>query len=279
LFTDYSSAKHNKCCMYDLIISVVTYNNPVEILENLLTSIKASRLKVKVIFLDNSNNESIKALCSKNDITYVPTERNYGFGKGHNLVLSEFGKLAPYFLICNPDIEIQPDALENLKSFMDHHNEVALSAPLILNSDSTIQYVHKRFPTPLLFLVRRFLPASLKRFFTKELDLYELKDQTFDRILEVPVLSGCFMFFRTSDLKKIGGFDERYFMYVEDIDICREASKVGKVILLPEAQVKHLWARGSYFNLRLTIYNIQSVYKYFCKWGPDAQCTVKEFIS
>ncbi len=263
--------------MYDIILSVVTFNNPISMLDTLIKSCRRCTLKLKLVFVDNSNNPEIRDYCNIQQIDYLVPDSNIGFGKAHNIAIERYADLARYFVVSNPDIEIHDGALEKLVRFMDFNPEVTLSVPLILNSDGSVQYVHKRLPAPHIFVGRRFFPRFLKRFIQRDLDLYELKDQTFEKPLEVPSMSGCFMFFRSSSLKKINGFDPRYFMYAEDIDITREAGKLGPTVLFPEAKVTHLWKRGSYFNLKLTLINIHSIYLYFTKWGPDSRSEVKEF--
>lgn len=85
--------------------------------------------------------------------------------------------------------------------------------------------------------------------------------------MEVPSLSGCFMFVRIAVLKKVGGFDERYFMYAEDLDLCRRIGKVSRTMYYPNVVVYHEYAKGSYKNRRLLRYHLSSVVKYFNKWG------------
>lgn len=247
-------------------------------LDSLVQSSKDCPLHIKIVFIDNSKNHEIENYCKKQKIEYLPNE-NVGFGGAHNIVMSKYADLAPYFIVCNPDIVLFPDTLGKLKNFMDQNPNVTLSAPLILNPDKSIQYVHKRLPSPLIFFARRFLPSFLQQVIKTDLDLYELRDQLFDHPIIVPSLSGCFMFFRSSAIKKIGGFDEGYFMYAEDIDITRKAAALGPTVLYPDSNVTHAWTRGSYFNYKLTWINIKSIYYYFTKWGPNSSCEVKPFIA
>jgi len=85
--------------------------------------------------------------------------------------------------------------------------------------------------------------------------------------MNVPFLSGCFMFFRTQVLKDIGLFDENIFMYMEDIDINRRIHAKYKTIYYPNVSVYHEYERGSHKNLRLLRISIESSIKYFNKWG------------
>jgi GT2 family glycosyltransferase len=262
--------------MYDVILSVVAFNNPISMLDQLTLSVKDSSLNIKIVFIDNSQNPGIEVYCKTQGIDYIPNS-NIGFGGAHNAVMRKYADQAPYFVVSNPDIIVSPNCLEGLKNFMDLNPEVPLTAPLILNPDGTIQYVHKRLPSLHVFFGRRFYPDMLKKFIQRDLELYELRDQKFDRPIVVPSMSGCFMFFRSSAMKKIGGFDEGYFMYVEDIDITREIGKLGPTVLFPGSTVTHIWARGSYFNFKLMWINMKSIYYYFVKWGPDSKSEIKNF--
>ncbi len=89
----------------------------------------------------------------------------------------------------------------------------------------------------------------------------------YDKVMEVPSLSGCFMFIRTDVLKQIGGFDKRFFMYAEDLDLCRRVGEVTRTMYYPEVSVFHEYEKGSYKNRKLLKYHICSVIKYFNKWG------------
>ncbi|RYE18654.1 MAG: glycosyltransferase family 2 protein, partial [Sphingobacteriaceae bacterium] len=83
----------------------------------------------------------------------------------------------------------------------------------------------------------------------------------------IPNLPGCFMFVNTSIINKISGFDERFFMYVEDIDLSRRLHDISQTIYYPEIVIEHQLARGSKNNLKLMFYHIVSQIYYFNKWG------------
>ena len=112
---------------------------------------------------------------------------------------------------------------------------------------------------------RRFIPH--KSYQARHDYSYELHWTNYDKIMEVPSLSGCFMFMRCSVLKQTGGFDERYFMYAEDLDLCRRIGEISRTMFYPEVSVVHEYEKGSYKNKKLLKYHIKSVIKYFNKWG------------
>lgn len=85
--------------------------------------------------------------------------------------------------------------------------------------------------------------------------------------MEVPTISGCFMFIRISDIMKINGFDDRFFMYMEDVDLSRRMGQISKVMFCHETKIIHLADRVSYKNKKLLKYHLNSAFKYFHKWG------------
>ena len=117
-------------------------------------------------------------------------------------------------------------------------------------------------------LSRRFLPQRLKPSWLLKYDRwYTMSDSNYSNIFESQYLSGCCMIIRTSIFLAIGGFDERYFLYLEDADITRMASAKSRCVYFPFATVIHSWGRGNYKNVRLMLVNMVSAYKYFMKWG------------
>ena len=114
-------------------------------------------------------------------------------------------------------------------------------------------------PISLDLFGRRFIP--FKAFQEKRDAWYEMHWSGYDKVMEVPSLSGCFMFIRTDVLKQIGGFDKRFFMYAEDLDLCRRVGEVTRTMYYPEVSVFHEYEKGSYKNRKLLKYHICSVIK------------------
>ena len=124
------------------------------------------------------------------------------------------------------------------------------------------QKLCKRHPT-LLGLCSRCLPDRFKPAWLKRYDRwYVMADQDYEEVFEVPYLSGCCMLVRSDAFRRVGGFDERYFLYLEDADITRSLAHDGKCVHLPVAAVVHNWGRGNYQNLRLMLVNIISAWRY-----------------
>jgi GT2 family glycosyltransferase len=99
------------------------------------------------------------------------------------------------------------------------------------------------------------------------MDRYEFRHKDYNKMMDVPNLSGCFMFMRTTALKEVGGFDEGYFMYLEDVDLVRRINEKYSTIYNPEVFICHAYAKESYKGSKLMRYHIRSAFYYFNKWG------------
>ncbi|HHQ4580576.1 TPA: glycosyltransferase family 2 protein [Aeromonas hydrophila] len=165
-------------------------------------------------------------------------QSNPGFGAGHNQALQNDSK---YHLILNPDLEVAPDALKNALDFMEQHPECGLLTPFATWEDGQEQRLCKRYPTVFDLLLRGFAPAFVKKLFQMRLAKYEMADQlnNHDVLWDPPIVSGCFMLFRTDVLLQLGGFDPRFFLYFEDFDISLRAGKISRIAYVPQVKVVH----------------------------------------
>ncbi|MBF0301947.1 MAG: glycosyltransferase family 2 protein [Desulfamplus sp.] len=111
------------------------------------------------------------------------------------------------------------------------------------------------------------LPSAFNQIITKRLDYYEMKDVGYDKVVDVPFISGSFMFAKTSIIKELNGFDERFFMYFEDVDLCRRVRSKARLLYCPDVRVIHRWERASHKSLKWTFVFALSGLKYFYKWG------------
>lgn len=250
--------------------SIVIYNTPKEQIEQVLKSVFDSKCINKLFIIDNaSNNENkifFESLNKETQIEYIPHE-NTGYGSSHNIALHKAVELgSDYHVVLNPDIEFEPDVLNKLAAYMDNNKDVVYMLPKVTYPNGELQYLCKLLPTPADLILRRFIPyCGWKQ---KKDALYSLKHSGYDRIMNPPCLSGCFMFMRVSTLKENNiFFDERYFMYLEDFDLMRRLHKVGKTIFYPEVTIIHNHAKESYKSKKMLKIHIQSAIKYFNKFG------------
>jgi GT2 family glycosyltransferase len=250
-----------------LTISIVTYNNK-DTIAKALHSILQSTIKANVVVVDNSSNDGTREMIAKEfpQVTLLESA-NVGFGAGHNKAIHHTGYQSDFHLVMNPDIYFEPDVLETLLNYMKHKQDTGLLMPQIRYPDKRLQHLCKLLPTPFDLIGRRFFPGFLKFLIKTRLDHYEMKDRDYYSEMEVPHLSGCFMMLRSDVFEKIGLFDERFFMYLEDVDFSRRIHQSFKTVYFPGTQVYHQYHKGSYKRLKHLRYHISSAIKYFNKWG------------
>jgi len=253
--------------MLDISASIVLYKNDQEMLIQAIDSFLNTDFHVKLFLVDNSPTNQLSCLAKDPRIVYIFSGQNLGFGKAHNLALKETLKKSKYHLILNPDVSFPKGTLETLFNFMETNGSVGLVSPKILNWDGEIQYLCKKLPTPQDLFFRRFGSTLIGKLFGVNNHYYEMRYNNYEESFQAPSMSGCFMFFRSAALDKIGLFDERYFMYVEDIDISRRMFEAFGNVYYPSAYIYHGHERASYSINRLLIVHIFSAIRYFNKWG------------
>lgn len=245
-----------------MFCSLVLYHHTLADIQTTLDSLVRTDSVHKIVLIDNGRCDWASQL-DHTKICYIKAERNGGFGYGHNLAMHKYAHLSDYFLICNPDIAFDPEELEKLLE-VGKSSLAGLFSPKIIYPDGTDQFGQRLLPTPLNLFARRFLPA----YFSNKLDdRYLLKTLTIDKPASVPNVSGSFMLFNSKCLLALGGFDERYFMYMEDIDLSRRCAVKFGVLYVPSTYVIHEHQQASYKNKSLLKAHIISAIKYFNKWG------------
>lgn len=256
-----------------LSISIVTYNSG-HIINKALTSIiryLPTNDSASIILVDNHSKDNTKQILrgyavSYENITLIQNPSNIGFARAHNLALSHNN--TRYHVICNPDIILENDVFTPLIRFMDQNIDIGIACPRYQFQNGEHQPLNRRHPSIFDFFLRRFLPEKLKPLFQKRLDSYEMLDIGYDHFYDVPFVSGAFMFCRTEILKKVKGFDERYFLYLEDADLSRKVQQYGyRTVYYPHAVLTHGYERMAHKNLRASLLFIHSAIKYFNKWG------------
>ncbi len=169
------------------------------------------------------------------DVEYVDTGKNLGFGKGHNYVIPKLN--SEYHAIVNPDIVLHSDALTPLIEFLKQNNDVGMTAPLLTDEFNKPLRVYRRDLT-VYDLICRYVHLPL---FKKRIEFHTMSDIDKNRDFECPFVQGSFFIVRTDLFKNICGFDDRYFMYAEDADLCRTIRKQSKIVVHPFVKVQHKW--------------------------------------
>ena len=257
--------------MYDFTACIVTYNTEQEELNRILNCFKKIKLKFKLWISDNSEKDILRNFIenfSDDRIKYIFNNSNKGFGAGHNIVLQkliEENEKSEFHLMINADVFFKENTIEKIIAYMRKNSDIGQIGPRIYESNGEINRSCRLLPTPLNLIFRRFFPVKS---IVEKMDYsYEMKWYDYKSTIEVPILSGCFIFVRTDILKDIGVFDERYFMYMEDYDLCRRIGKKYKVVFYPKVNIVHEHGKASYKSRKMMIVHIKSAIKYFNKWG------------
>lgn len=251
--------------MEKITASIVVYKDNPILLKRAIDSFLKSTVTGPLTVIDNSPSDDLRSTCDEPGLTYIFNNKNLGYGKGHNQAIRQFLYRSTYHLVLNPDVSFAHDVIERLIHFMENNPQAGLAMPKVLGPDGQLQMLCKLLPTPFDLATRRFFP--FKEWFKSQNEKYEMKNTGYNQVMNVPFLSGCFMFLRNDALKKAGLFDERFFLYAEDTDLSRRMHQQFETLFFPDAKINHVHARGSYKDFRLTFHNVKSAIQYFNKWG------------
>lgn len=244
----------------DILVSasVVTYNDINRVPDTLKSVIeKTKKYPLKLYVIDNNSTDgTLKQIEEFESVTIIKNEKNLGFGAAHNAVLKQ--QLGKYHFVINPDIILNADVISDMVDYFEKHPEVVMAMPKTLNTDGTEQKLPKERPT----FVRLFCGRLSKKIRNK----YVWVDKDITVPTEIDFCTGCFFGIRTDVFKKLLGFDERYFMYLEDADLTLKAKSKGKVVMLPQFSVIHAWERQSAKSFKYLIIHIISCFKFLFKW-------------
>lgn len=261
--------------MLDLSIIIVSWN-VADLLAACLESILAAdvsldpsetdRLTVEIIVVDSGSSDHTVSMLRERfpQITLLAQSENVGYTRGNNIGLA--AAQGRYLLLLNPDTEIIGHALEEMVAYLEANPQVGILGPHTLNSDGTTQSTRRRFPTvPLAF----FESTWLQRFAPKPmLQRFYVEDQPDTSTFEVDWVQGSALLARRAVYEQIGGLDEGYIMYSEELDWCKRAKAAGwQVVYLGSARIIHHGGKSTdQVKARAHIYFQQSKLRYFRKY-------------
>lgn len=249
-----------------LTVSIVTHRTDPQMLARALQSVARSH-PAAVYIVDNSPLHPPAPSLPEGAgfaLEYIPVE-NRGFGAAHNIAIRDaLDAGTDYHLVLNPDVEWEGDALTPLAEYMEANPDVGMAMPRVLYPDGTLQYTCRMLPTPLDLFLKRFMPG---RTAARRMRRYLLADADHHRSIDSPYLLGSILLFRAEALQSEGLFDERFFMYPEDIDITRRIHNQWKTLYLPLATVTHKHAAASRHSFRMLRIHMANMIRYFNKWG------------
>jgi GT2 family glycosyltransferase len=268
-----------------LSISIVVFNSPTEILKRCVQSLSVSaefavatqKLSRVDVFLinnspDNIADQLLESLCHEmrlNEIYphLITGHGNVGYGRGHNLGI--FASAADHHLIVNPDVFFERDTITAAFDAMELEPLVGFITPAIFDADNHRQNIGFRRPTLLVLLLRGFAPAKIKKLFRSVLQDYTLADMDPSKAnFDIPIGSGCFMYFNGRILREIGGFSPEYFLYFEDFDLSLKVTQSGKKILYsPKVRITHLGGNTAKKGIKHIKMFVASGVKFFKRHG------------
>lgn len=260
--------------MKDLSIVILNYKTSGLVKQSLRNLAQAHlSMSYEVIVIDNaSGDDCIKSVEREfSDIVTIQNDVNVGFGAGNNRAIRD--AKGEYILILNPDVAVTQEAINELFDYIKMRDNVSLVAPRLLNPDGSIQYSCLEFPEFLTPLYSRTFLRKIPRF-RKKLERYRMMNDPHTVVKSVPWVLGACMMIRKSDFDALHGFDDRYFMYFEDIDLCRRIWSSGKrVIYNPKAEMVHYHQRLSAdvgfiqsLSTSTLYYHLASWIKYMAKY-------------
>lgn len=239
--------------LLDISAAIVTYNDQERVKKACASIIEnTKKYPLNLTVVDNASADGSIKSAQDCGAKVISLDKNIGFGAAHNKLLQT--KMGKYHFVINPDIFIDSDVLSSLVDFMEENTDVVMVMPKILNPDGTEQKLPKEKPT-----FKRLFLGRLSRKIRNE---YIWADKQIDSVVDVDFCTGCFFCIRSEVFKKLGGFDERYFMYLEDVDLTLRAKKLGRVVMQPGVSVIHEWERQSAKSLRYLLIHICSCIKF-----------------
>jgi len=248
--------------------SIVLFQNHSDKVAESMRGLLDSPLVTRVVLFDNSPTDELRKLADRDPrLVYIHCPGNIGFGAGHNRAFQKCEPDSEFHILLNPDVSFQKEVISDLVDFMKANPTVGVITPEVRSPDGQLQLACKRFPTPLDLIARRFFPRPLQWLLRTRMARYEVQDRDLSLTMEMPCIGGCFLMVRSSIFVAVGGYDEEFFMYLEDYDLQRRIWRTHSVVYRPTVTIKHDFGRGSYKNRKLLKYHIQSAFHFFNKWG------------
>ena len=247
--------------------SVVLLDTDVNKVDALISSLEKQTNNCELILyiVDYSTDSKYKNIFKSSSIKvkYISIE-NRGFGFGHNYAFKVSGD-SEYHVILNPDISFDKNVFFELSKHLDKNKKCIACSPIIRNIDNSHQLSGRPIPSFLRLFLRRFFPNSIITQLNNVNDLNYFFDYG-KSYINAPSISGAFIFIRKEIFKLINGFDERYFMYMEDFDLSLRIREHGEIHYLKKISLKHHFARGSYFKINLFLHHLISYFKFKFKF-------------
>ncbi|GIK55967.1 MAG: glycosyltransferase family 2 protein [Chloroflexi bacterium] len=258
-----------------LSIVIVSWNVR-ELLRECLRSIVQTQgdLTVEVIVVDSASTDGSAAMVVAEfpQVTLIASDENVGFPRGNNMGIAKaHGR---YILLLNPDTVLHENALVHMVDYLENHLDVGVVGAQLLNEDGSVQSSRRRFPTlTTAFFESTWLQSKAPQ---RILDRYYALDMADDQTADVDWVMGACLMTRQEIAHTVGGLDEGYFMYSEELDWCRRIKMAGwRVVYLPTAQITHYQGKSSeQVVAQRHIYFNRAKLRYFRKYHGRAPALI-----
>lgn len=229
----------------------------------------------EIIVVDNASHDEesmgfLETAHAEKRITLIKSPQNVGFGRGNNLGV-EHAK-GKYIFFHNPDVTVLEDSLQKMVDYFEHHHDIGILGPKLMYSSGKIQESCRRNMTWGDLIFKRTFLGKLP-FFKHRVKKYLMEDFDHNKIQDVDLITGAAIMMPKTVYDKVGGFDPRYFLFMEDFDLCRMVKKAGfRVVYYPDSTMMHYHKRlsgGSFFKMltkKVFWLHVSSALKYFWKW-------------
>ncbi len=259
-----------------LSVIIVNYNHKyfprlaVEALEKSKTD-----FPFEIIVVDNASHDEesmgfLEKAHAEKRLLLIRSPHNVGFGQGnHKGIQYAKGK---YVFFHNPDVTVETDSLQKMVDYLEHHHDIGILGPKLAYSSGKIQESCRRNMTWGDLIFKRTFLGRLP-FLRNRVKKYLMEDFDHNKIQDVDLITGAAIMMPRAVYDQVGGFDRRYFLFMEDFDLCRMVRKAGyRVVYYPDASMLHYHKRlseGSFLKLltkRVFWLHVSSALKYFWKW-------------
>ena len=264
----------------DLSIIIINWNTK-DLLLACLGSLSQQQInyKTEIIVVDNASSDGSPEIVNKNyqHVKLIRNDMNLGFGKANNIGIKQ--SRGRYVCLLNSDVRVLPGCMESLINFMDQNKSIGISSPKILAPDMIMQSTCRKLPSlwnnicELLYLNKLFPKSEM--FSSEHMDFFDHKT-----VRHVEGLAGCCLIIRKAALDQVGLFDERFFIYFEETDLCKRFRQAGwDIVFSPDAVVIHHHAASSSKDpVRFHIEFIKSQMQYWEKNHSKTAVIIFMFI-
>ena len=249
--------------MSRLTVSFVLFKTPLEEVARAVDQVHDSYADARIVLVDNSPEPNPLPPVDASRVRIVRPGRNVGYGAAHNKAFA-LSSDCEFHAALNTDLTYGPEVFPALMAFMADIPTAGLVMPRVCYPDGSLQYLCRLLPHPLDVFLRGF--ARNSRWARERSCAYEFRSWNYEEVQEFPFLSGCFMMLRRSVIEEVGGFDERYFMYGEDVDLSRRIHERYKTLYYPHVTVRHEY-RSERPGSKRAIIKAVNLSRYFHKWG------------